>query len=136
MDPGCCRRNAARLFPGGGTRVVRVALLDRETMSVIKHDFGIGQRRTARRFRKLLSLDALHEANARANPVPYLERASERIFQLEAALFEAAQAAKVSPREVSPELIVVDKAEYQRLLNCRAIVERALARLASDRDEI
>jgi hypothetical protein len=25
-------------------------------------------------------LDALHEANIRANPHPYLERASERIF--------------------------------------------------------
>jgi hypothetical protein len=63
-------------------------------MSVIKHDFGLEKRETARRFRKLLSLDALHEANVRANPLPYLERASERIFQLEKTLFEAAQAAK------------------------------------------
>ena len=60
-------------------------------MSVIKHEFGKKERQTVRRFRSLLTLDALHEANVRSNPVPYLERASERIYQLEKALFEAAQ---------------------------------------------
>jgi hypothetical protein len=102
-------------------------------MSVVKHDFGMEKRETARRFRKLLSLDALHEANVRANPLPYLERASERIFQLEKALFEAAQAARPRLGETqSPETINVNKAEYQRLLNCRSIVERGLANLGSD----
>jgi hypothetical protein len=102
-------------------------------MSVIKHDFGMEKRETARRFRKLLSLDALHEANVRANPLPYLERASERIFQLEKTLFEAAQAAKPQLGATqSPETINVNKAEYQRLLNCRSIVERGLANLGSD----
>jgi hypothetical protein len=99
-------------------------------VSVIKHDFGKKKRHTVRRFRSLLTLDALHEANIRANPVPYLERASERIYQLENALFEAAQAAE-PPLEQSPslEMVNVSAAEYQRLLNCRAIIEKALADL-------
>lgn len=102
-------------------------------MSVIEHDFGLQQRLTERRFGKLLSLDALHEANIRANPLPYLERASERIYQLEKVLFEAAQAA-APPGDTppSPETIVVNKAEHERLLNCRAIVETALAELQSN----
>jgi hypothetical protein len=102
-------------------------------MSVIKHDFGLTKHQTARRLRKLLSLDALHEANVRANPVPYLERASERIFQLERTLFEAAQAAAPSASAPSStEMVEVDKAEYQRLLKCRAIVEQGLAWLHRD----
>ncbi len=105
-------------------------------MSVIKHDFGTQKRQATRRFRALLSLDALHEANVRANPLPYLERASERIYQLEKTLFEAAQAAQ-PPSGASPaaETIAVDKAEYQRLLDCRAIVERGLAKLGTSEDE-
>ena len=51
-------------------------------MSVIKHEFGKKERQTVRRFRSLLALDAMHEANVRSNPVPYLERASERIYSL------------------------------------------------------
>lgn len=105
-------------------------------MTVIKHDFGLKKRRVVRRFRGLLKLDALHETNVKANPLPYLERASERIFRLEEALFEAAQALKPQHGEPqSSETIVVDKAEYQRLLNCRAIVERSLAELGPAGDE-
>jgi hypothetical protein len=105
-------------------------------VSVIDHDFSLQQRRIARRFTKLLSLDALHEANVRANPVPYLERASELIYQLEKALFEAAQAA--APHDGEPpstETILVNKTEYQRLLNCRAIVERTHLQLGPDKEE-
>ena len=105
-------------------------------MSVIEHDFGLRQREIERRFRRQLSLDALHEANIRANPLPYLERASERIFQLERALFEAAQAAVPSDGEpASAETITVSKTEYERLLACRAIVEGALAEFGSDQDQ-
>jgi len=102
-------------------------------MSIIEHDFGKEQRQVTRRFRTLLSLDALHEANVRANPLPYLERASERIYQLEKVLFEAAQAAKAPPGEPPlAQAIAVDRGEYQRPLDCRAIVERGLAQLSSD----
>jgi len=100
-------------------------------MTVIKHDFGLHKRRKTRRFTKLLRLDALHEANIRANPLPYLERASERIFQLERALFEAAQATDPSRGgPASGETVTVSRHEYERLLNCRAIVEKALKTLS------
>ena len=101
-------------------------------MSVIKHDFGKKNRLIARRFRKLLHLDALHEVNVRANPLPYLERASERIYQLETTLIEAALALKPQFGETSsPETIEVNRTEYQRLLNCQSIVERGLTKLGS-----
>jgi hypothetical protein len=105
-------------------------------MSIIEHDFGLELRQATRRFTRLLSLDALHEANVRSNPVPYLERAAERIDRLEAALIDAARtAARPDGAPHATETISVDKADYQRLLNCRAIVEQALAKLASTGDE-
>jgi hypothetical protein len=105
-------------------------------MTVIEHDFGKKKRQIVRRFTKLLSLDALHEANVRENPLPYLERAGERIYQLEKALFEAAEAAAepLGPPQSAHEIIEISKAEYQRLLNCRAIVESALAAARSRED--
>ncbi len=98
-------------------------------MSVIEHDFGLANRLTERRFGKLLELDALHEANIRANPLPYLERASERIFRLQAAMFEAIQAAKEPTPGAAPGMgnVLVDKAEYQRLKTCLALLEKAYA---------
>jgi hypothetical protein len=98
-------------------------------MSVIEHDFGLSNRLRERRFGKLLELDALHEANIRANPLPYLERASERIFRLQAAMFEAIQAAKPPSPDPTPEAenVLVDKAEYQRLKTCVALLEKAYA---------
>ena len=102
-------------------------------MSVIKHDFGSEDRRAARRLRTLLELGALHEANIRSNPLPYRERASERIFQLEKILFEAVEAAtSQSSPTVSSEMISVSKAEYDRYLACLAIIENGLARLVLD----
>ena len=102
-------------------------------MSVIKHDFGSEDRRAARRLRTLLELGALHEANIRSNPLPYLERASERIFQLEKILFEAVEAAtSQSSPSASSEMISVSKAEHDRYLACLAIIENGLARLVSD----
>jgi hypothetical protein len=105
-------------------------------MSIIEHDFGMEKRQNARRLTTLLSLSALHEANVGANPVPYLERASEQIYQLEKTLFEAAQAAN-PPRGAPPstETIEVNRAEYHRLLACRAIVENGLARLLASDNE-
>jgi hypothetical protein len=105
-------------------------------MSVIRHNFDGENRQTARRLRTLLKLSALHEANIRANPLPYLERASERIFQLEKLLFEAVETAtSQSVPPASSEMISVNKVEYQRFLACLAIIENGLAKLvASDGD--
>jgi hypothetical protein len=105
-------------------------------MSVIKHDFGSADRNAARRLRTLLELGALHEANIRSNPLPYLERASERIFQLEKILFEAVEAATTpSVLPASSETISVSKAEYDRFLACLAIIEDGLARLISNAED-
>jgi hypothetical protein len=105
-------------------------------MSVIKHDFGSEDRRAARRLRTLLELGALHEANIRSNPLPYLERASERIFQLEKILFEAVEAAtSQSAPLASSEMISVSKAEFDRYLACLAIIENGLERLVSDAED-
>jgi hypothetical protein len=101
-------------------------------MSVIQHNFDTENRGTARRLRTLLKLSALHEANIRANPLPYLERASERIFQLEKILFEAVEAATAQTvPPASSEQISVSKAEYQRYLACLAIIENGLAQLVA-----
>ena len=105
-------------------------------MSVIKHEFGNEDRRAARRLRTLLELGALHEANIRSNPLPYLERASERIFQLEKLLFEAVEAAtSQSAPPASSEMISVSKTEFDRYLACLAIIENGLARLVSDAED-
>ncbi|MGB9116918.1 hypothetical protein [Bradyrhizobium sp.] len=105
-------------------------------MSVIKHNFGIEDRNAARRLRTLLELSALHEANIRTNPLPYLERASERIFQLEKILFEAVEAAtSPSAPSTSSETISVSRAEYDRFLACLAIIENGLAQLVSDAED-
>lgn len=101
-------------------------------MSIISHDFGGEKRHASRKLRRLLDLDALHEANIRDNPLPYLERASERIFQLEAALFDANLAlSDTAGPSLSDETVKVNREDFERLLRCAAIVENAFARLAS-----
>ncbi|WP_029005735.1 hypothetical protein [Azorhizobium doebereinerae] len=105
-------------------------------MSVIPHDFGADALWAARRLRGQLGLDALHEANVRANPLPYLERASEQIYQLEKALFEAAEAGRGRPEGPSVGAsVTIDVVEYDRLLACRAAVETALKALVTTPDE-
>lgn len=92
------------------------------------------KRQVVQRFTNLLGLDALHEANVRDNPLPYLECASERIYQLEKALYEAAEAATATPVSGEPsqvQSIELDMAEYQRLVRCRSIVEKASSELIS-----
>jgi uncharacterized protein YqfA (UPF0365 family) len=100
-------------------------------MSIIEHDFGFASRGQARRLRILLKQSALHEANIRANPLPYLERASEHIYQLEKILFEAVEAAAEPKTAAAPEMISVSRDEYRRLLVCRAIVKSGFEQLVS-----
>jgi len=104
-------------------------------MSVIKLESGKRNRQTVRRFRQLLGLEALHEANIRSNPVPYIERASERIFHLQRALFEAVEASRPAlGSKAASKAIEVDELEYRRLLRCREIVEKALEECRADSD--
>jgi hypothetical protein len=107
-------------------------------MTVIEHDFGLADRLSERRFTRLLELDALHEVNIRANPLPYLERASERIFRLRETLFDALQAVKAptSEPETGIRLIAVDEAEYLRLKACLAIVEKGFTAYGNFEDAL
>lgn len=102
-------------------------------MTVIEHDFGLADRLTERRFARLLELDALHEANIRANPLPYLERASERIFRLSEVLHDALAACKAAPPQgvLETRSVVVDAAEYERLKKCVAILEGGYAKFGA-----
>jgi hypothetical protein len=95
--------------------------------NIIAHDFGHSKRMTARTLRRQLDLDALHEENVRKNPLPYLERASERIFQLEKALFEAHSAAARQHGSDGGMMDRIDirQTEYACLIACRDIVARA-----------
>ncbi|BAF89431.1 hypothetical protein AZC_3433 [Azorhizobium caulinodans ORS 571] len=93
----------------------------------------------ARRLRTQLGLEALHEENVRANPLPYLERASEHIYQLERALFEA-MAAAFAPQEGMSEVgppeagsITLSAADHARLIACRDRVARALSEVVAQR---
>jgi hypothetical protein len=108
-----------------------------EKSNIIPHDFGHEKRQKARRLRKQLDLDALHEANVRQNPLPYLERASERIYQLEKALFEAHLAANEPARRGArtDEAVSLSHAEHDRLLACRDIVARAFQTLIQSKSE-
>jgi hypothetical protein len=111
---------------------------DNEAANVIAHDFGHETRLKARRFRRLLDLDALHESNIRENPLPYLERASERIFRLKSALFEANLAAGAGEAPSAPdatETTTIGRAELASLLACRAIVREAFETLVKDHSD-
>lgn len=100
-------------------------------MTIIEHDFGKKDRDTVRRFTKLITLEAQHESKVLANPLPYLERATERISQLEMTLLDAARALDPQPGEPasSGETVAVDKAEYARLLRCKELLQQAIEKL-------
>jgi hypothetical protein len=61
---------------------------------------------------------------------------SGRIYQMQKALLEALQAATqpISGESASSEMITASVAEYNILLNCQAIIERALTDLGAAED--
>lgn len=109
--------------------------------NVVPHDFGHEKRHKARRLRRQLDLDGLHEVNIRSNPLPYLERASERIFRLEQALFEAnlavgeAQESEDMADAEGEDRVSLSRTEYDRLQACRAIVRNAFESLVRPQPE-
>jgi hypothetical protein len=99
-------------------------------MAVITRDFGSQKRTLIRRFAEQLVLEALHEKNIAKNPLPYLERASERIFKLEQMIFEALTAARCDAAHADDP----NAAAHEALLRCRAILERACFELGISDD--
>lgn len=103
-------------------------------MSVLQFEGGNKKRRACGI--SAIGLAGMRSTSTTSKPTPALsERAGERTFQLESALFEADQAASCEPvKSEMPEPIQVDKAEYLDLLRCREIVRRALAEYVSDEE--
>jgi hypothetical protein len=66
-------------------------------------------------------------------PLPYLERASERIFRLSEVLHDAIAASKTQPTDdaVEKRNMVIDAAEYDRLKKCIAILEAGYAKFGA-----
>ncbi len=97
---------------------------------IIEYDFGKRERPGIKRFNKPSSVEAQHDAKVVANP-PFLDRSNGRLAQLEKALRDAhaAHIAFAGDATGPAEKILVDKAEYARLLRCREIIEAALAKL-------
>ncbi len=92
---------------------------------IIEYDFGKKERTGEKRFAKTIGADAQHGAKAVGHAQIHLELANARIAKLEAALRNA-QAAAVTPDENAREQILVDAAEYARLLRCKELVTAAL----------
>ena len=97
-------------------------------MAIITRDFGGQKRALVRRFAEQLALEALHEENIAKNPLPYLERASQRMFQLEQMIFAALTAARCDAAQADDP----NAAAHEALLRCRAILERACADMDID----
>ncbi len=98
---------------------------------IIEYDFGKKQRPASKRFWKPTGGEAPAAIRPIRSTETPLERANARIAQLEAAL-RGAHAAGAGPDDVGQALaargqILVDAAEYARLLRCRELVAAALA---------
>lgn len=93
---------------------------------IIEYDFGKKERPAAKRFAKPAAVEAARGAPF-AKAQVHLELANARIAKLETALRSAESAARASKHETGREQILVDAAEYARLLRCRELVAAALA---------
>ncbi|VFU08911.1 hypothetical protein [Methylocella tundrae] len=91
---------------------------------IIEYDFGKKERPADKKFGK--PTDA-HTVKVTGNAQIHLEFANARIAKLEAALRSAQAAATARPSESGREQILVDAAEYARLLRCKELVAAALA---------
>ena len=99
-------------------------------MAIIRYDFGKKQRDLVRRFRKRVGLNDAHDARVLANPLPYLERAEQRLFVLEEALRDAAaQLNAPTEADSGSETVTLLRAEHDRLQAARAIILKAAAKL-------
>ena len=93
---------------------------------IIEYDFGKKERAAAKRFAKPAISAAPDGVKRFGNALINLEFANARLAKLEAALRNAYNAAAGEPNEVGGEQILVDAAEYGRLLRCKELVAAAL----------
>jgi hypothetical protein len=93
---------------------------------IIEYDFGKKERPPAKRFAKPAAADGSNGVKLFGNAQIHLEFANARIAKLEAALRNAHAAAAGAQNEVGREQVLVDAAEYARLLRCKELVAAAL----------
>lgn len=91
---------------------------------IIEYDFGKKERPADKRFGKPAEAQSV---KAIGNAQIHLELANARIAKLEAALRSAQAAATTRQGDWGREQILVDAAEYARLLRCKELVAAALA---------
>jgi hypothetical protein len=106
-----------------------IAVLIGEAM-IIEYDFGKKERPASKRFAKAAATDASSGVKTFGKVEVHLELANARIAKLETAL-RSAHAAVTEPDEAAngeseQGQILVDAAEYARLLRCRELVAAAL----------
>ena len=92
---------------------------------IIEYDFGKKDRPAAKRFAKPAAIEG-GGPRTLGNAQMHLEQANGRIAKLEAAL-RRAHAAASGKSGSGKEQILVDAAEYARLVKCRDLVAAALA---------
>jgi hypothetical protein len=93
---------------------------------IIEYDFGKKERSAGKRFAKPAA-DASAGVKLVSNAQVHLELANARIAKLEVALRNAQAAASGGKDQLGREKILVDAAEYARLLRCKEIVAAALS---------
>jgi hypothetical protein len=91
---------------------------------IIEYDFGKKERPAAKRFGKTAGETGVRLVGGAQ---VHLELANARIAKLEAALRNAQAAVSGGKDQAGREKILVDAAEYARLLRCREIVAAALS---------
>ncbi len=94
---------------------------------IIEYDFGKKERPADKRCVKPASAEASAGAKIIGHTQLHLEIANARIAKLEATLRKAGAAASAGAGERGREQILVDAAEYARLLRCKEIIAAALA---------
>ena len=94
---------------------------------IIEHDFGRKERRSAKRFWKPPGAEAATSVRPFGKAETLLELANARVAKLEAALRDAHAAASPGEDGAAQAKILVDAAEYARLLRCRELVAAALS---------
>lgn len=101
---------------------------------IIEYDFGKKQRSSSKQPARSAIADASNRMKVSGKAQIHLEFANARIAKLEAALRDAQAATAGAQSEVGRGQILVEAAEYARLLRCKDLVAAALRDLEGSRD--
>ena len=112
----------------GGVRAAKGECpLQKGDAMIIEYDFAKKARSAEKRAIKPTAANPQSGAKTLGNAHIHLELANARIAKLEAALRNAQAATLARPNESERDQILVDAAEYARLLRCKELVAAALS---------